>query len=148
MKAYIGAKIIQAEPMDLFTFTETQVPARSLGEGSENAPGYKVVYPDGYVSWSPKDAFEQAYREVSLGEVELIYGEEFITPGKMYPVVSSYIQAIGWEEGKLRVDINGATYEYDNVPREVFNNLLIARIPGEALAKKIKDRYPGRKVEA
>ncbi len=72
MKAYIGAKIIQAEPMDLFTFTETQVPARSLGEGTENAPGYKVVYPDGYVSWSPKAVFEQAYREVYPKEIDLI----------------------------------------------------------------------------
>lgn len=25
-------------------------------------PGYKVVYPDGYTSWSPADAFEEAYR--------------------------------------------------------------------------------------
>jgi hypothetical protein len=29
----------------------------------ENSRGYKVVYPDGYVSWSPKDVFEEAYKE-------------------------------------------------------------------------------------
>ena len=27
-------------------------------------PGYKVVYPDGYESWSPKDVFEEAYKEI------------------------------------------------------------------------------------
>ncbi len=40
MKTYIGTKIIQAEPQD---------------------EGYKVVYKDGYTSWSPKAAFEEAY---------------------------------------------------------------------------------------
>lgn len=48
MQKYIGTKIIHAEP-----------------ELKDMAPGYKVVYPDGYESWSPKDAFEEAYREAS-----------------------------------------------------------------------------------
>lgn len=52
---YIGAKIIQAEPQD-----------------REGKPGYKVTYPDGYVSWSPKATFEEAYRRVSPGEARLI----------------------------------------------------------------------------
>lgn len=55
MKCYIGAKIIQATPQ------------RKDGES-----GYKVFYPDGYISWSPKEVFEQAYREVSEGEKILI----------------------------------------------------------------------------
>lgn len=49
MKQYIGTKIIQAEPM--------------VGKNGKN--GYKVVYPDGYESWSPKDVFEEAYRETT-----------------------------------------------------------------------------------
>lgn len=48
MKSYIGAKLVKAEPQEK--------------DGKE---GYKVVYPDGYVSWSPKDVFEDAYREIS-----------------------------------------------------------------------------------
>lgn len=52
MKKYIGVKLIKAEP--------------ELKDGVE---GYKVVYPqpDGseYTSWSPKDVFEEAYREVN-----------------------------------------------------------------------------------
>ena len=52
MKKYIGTKIIEAEPM-----------SRSHGDKAED--GYKVRYPDGYESWSPKDVFEEAYREAS-----------------------------------------------------------------------------------
>ncbi len=55
MQAYIGSKIINAEPQD-----------------RDGAPGYKVVYPDNYVSWSPKAVFEEAYRLVSDGERDLI----------------------------------------------------------------------------
>lgn len=44
MKHYIGVKHIQAEPME-----------------KDGKAGYKVVYPDGYESWSPKEVFEEAY---------------------------------------------------------------------------------------
>ena len=44
MQKYIGTKMIQAEP--------------ATRDGKD---GYKVVYADGYESWSPKDVFEEAY---------------------------------------------------------------------------------------
>lgn len=47
MKTYIGTKIIQAEPKE---------------SGSQH--GYRVIYADGYESWSPKDVFEAAYVEM------------------------------------------------------------------------------------
>lgn len=47
MKNYIGVKIVKAEPED-----------------RNGIPGYKVEYPDNYISWSPKDVFEKAYREL------------------------------------------------------------------------------------
>jgi Protein of unknown function (DUF2829) len=46
VKRYIGTKIIHAEP-----------------EQRNEEPGYKVVYPDGYTSWSPAAAFDEAYRQ-------------------------------------------------------------------------------------
>lgn len=55
MKTYIGTKIIQAEPRN-----KDYGPSEQQGE-----PGYTVVYPDGYTSWSPAAAFEEAYRETS-----------------------------------------------------------------------------------
>lgn len=45
MEQYIGTKIIHAEP-----------------QSRDGKEGYRVLYPDGYVSWSPKAAFEEAYR--------------------------------------------------------------------------------------
>jgi hypothetical protein len=47
MKEYYGTKRIAAEPDDL----------------SNGEPGYALVYPDGYASWSPKAVFEASYRE-------------------------------------------------------------------------------------
>ena len=63
MKQYIGTKMVQAEPV-----LKVQGQMYGIGEivlrHDEDAEcGYKVVYPDGYVSWSPKEVFEEAYRE-------------------------------------------------------------------------------------
>lgn len=72
MKRYIGCKIIKAELMgkkEFFMMERLkQIPQW------QDEPGYKVVYPDGYVSWSPKDVFESAYREFTDGEAKLLYG--------------------------------------------------------------------------
>ncbi len=70
-KTYIGTKIIQAEPMDENVFVnkikgEPWDPKRPVREG------YKVIYPDGYISWSPKDVFETSYREITDSEKALI----------------------------------------------------------------------------
>lgn len=51
MQKYIGTKVIHAEP----SYSTSDNPP--LG-----AHGYKVMYSDGYISWSPKQAFEDAYR--------------------------------------------------------------------------------------
>jgi len=59
MKTFIGTKIIKAE-----------------SEERDGVLGYAVVYPDGYRSWSPPEAFEEAYRvsgEMNFGHaVELL----------------------------------------------------------------------------
>ena len=70
MKSYIGSKIIQAEVMDECSFLK-EVKGQDV-TNRETRPGYKVVYPDGYVSWSPQGAFETAYREITNGEKQLI----------------------------------------------------------------------------
>lgn len=57
MKTYVGVKVVCAEPSP-------------KPDGSE--PGYKVVYEDGYESWSPADVFEAAYLAVEAGDAELI----------------------------------------------------------------------------
>jgi hypothetical protein len=54
VKTYIGSKIIQGEP-----------------EEKDGKPGYKVKYPGGYTSWSPKAVFEEAYRPLNDGEAQM-----------------------------------------------------------------------------
>ena len=70
MEQYIGTKMIQAEPAFRVCFEGEKIriyvksgPVPMPEEGETWADGYKVVYPDGYESWSPRDVFEAAYRE-------------------------------------------------------------------------------------
>ena len=70
MKKYIGTKIIKAMPG---TMAESQAlksgmtieQAKNMfrNSGTRDQDGYIVEYPDGYISWSPTKAFEEAYRE-------------------------------------------------------------------------------------
>ena len=65
MKTYIGTKIIQAEPafrIDGKIYPESGPVPRSMNREE----GYRVHYPDGYESWSPKDVFEQAYLPLTV----------------------------------------------------------------------------------
>jgi len=63
MKKYLGVKIIQAEPMFEAKFIN-QVKNEDVPASCQNREGYKVVYEDGYTSWSPKEVFEKAYKEI------------------------------------------------------------------------------------
>jgi hypothetical protein len=64
MEQYLGVKLVEAETMTLgdynnsrgWTIPENEDPARE---------GYRILYPDGYISWSPKEIFEDAYRRVT-----------------------------------------------------------------------------------
>lgn len=74
MKTYIGTKIIQAEPAKRYwmedgrkyVVTRNEVVAQEIVAAATACDeGYKVVYKDGYTSWSPKAVFEKAYRETN-----------------------------------------------------------------------------------
>ena len=57
---YIGVKIVKATPM---THNDASKKGWTRdGIATLDEDGYKVVYPDGYISWSPKSVFEEAYR--------------------------------------------------------------------------------------
>lgn len=61
MKKYIGTKQIEAKPMNRGDYNKHRgwnVP----DDENPNDEGYLVKYKDGYVSWSPKKQFEEAYR--------------------------------------------------------------------------------------
>lgn len=63
MVNYIGIKKIKAEPMtrgDYNKFRGWNIPENK----NPNDKGYIVKYSDGYISWSPKSVFEEAYDEI------------------------------------------------------------------------------------
>ena len=62
MSMYIGTKIVKAMPM---TMTEAQeVLGREIKPATVELDGYLVEYKDGYMSWSPKSVFDDAYRKL------------------------------------------------------------------------------------
>lgn len=71
MNTFIGTKIVQAAPALRLDDGKGNVRIELLRNNPMPMPGdavdmgYKVVYEDGYESWSPQDVFEKAYRKVS-----------------------------------------------------------------------------------
>ena len=55
---YVTTKIVRAEPCNL-----------------EGQDGYRVYYPDGYISWCPKFEFERTSRPIGMLEAVLIKKE-------------------------------------------------------------------------
>ena len=63
MDKYIGTKLIEAEPMNLGDYNKFKgwdIPK----DENPLREGYKVKYSDDYISWSPKEEFEKAYRHI------------------------------------------------------------------------------------
>ena len=63
MKEYIGIKLVRAEPAFLCDgriYPKDKPYPRSMNLKD----GYRVVYKDGYESWSPKEIFEEAYKPI------------------------------------------------------------------------------------
>lgn len=61
LKKYIGTKEVSATPawlIDVTVYPKDGFDPRSMNRKD----GYKVVYEDGYESWSPKDVFEKIYK--------------------------------------------------------------------------------------
>lgn len=54
-KAYVGTKLVRVYP-----------------QTKDGRAGYTILYPDGYESWSPKESFDGAYREVTQMEKALV----------------------------------------------------------------------------
>jgi len=96
MKRYIGTKVIHAEPED------------RPDESPSQTEGYKVVYADGYESWSPKDTFEEAYREAS----GLTFGLAVEALKKGYKLARA-----GWNgKGMFVFLVNGSTFNVSRAP--------------------------------
>lgn len=79
LRHYLGVKILQAEPMTAAEFANHR--QHPYAAEDEHREGYRVVYPDGYESWSPKEVFEAAYlpltdpTRITPTEIEAFRGE-------------------------------------------------------------------------
>ena len=69
MKSYVGTKIIQAKPMNLGDYNKYR--GWTIPDEDPDREGYLVKYSDDYESWSPKEAFEIAYRPITSAEQKL-----------------------------------------------------------------------------
>ena len=110
MQKYIGTKIIEAEPCKAWKDTK-------LHKAGED--GYKVRYPDGYESWSPKDVFEEAYRPTDCMNFGLAIEAAkkgakitrrgwngkgmflYYVPEGRYPAITDAAKSIAAEDGKV-----------------------------------------------
>lgn len=97
----------------------------------DGKPGYGVIYADGYTSWSPKAAFEDAYR-VSEGDgQQLTFGDalHFLKLGKK-------VARAGWNGKGLWLELQQPDahskmtlpYVYLNYPQDA-QNTPGARVP-------------------
>lgn len=68
MKKYVGVKLIEAQPMTRGDYNKYRgwiIPENE----NPNDEGYLLKYSDEYVSWSPKQVFDEAYREYRVNEL-------------------------------------------------------------------------------
>jgi hypothetical protein len=78
----------------------------------DDKPGYAVKYADGYVSWSPKDVFEEAYRVTEGSAQALTFGDalHFLQQGKK-------VARHGWNgKGQFLFLVPGSTFKVNRPP--------------------------------
>lgn len=110
MEKFIGIKKIEAEPMtrgEYNKFRGWTIPE----DENPSDEGYIIKYPDDYVSWSPKSAFEEAYSKI--GDKPLIdtvflmkskdYKERFIAEYQQLAIRYKGLKAMleKWDKGEL-----------------------------------------------
>lgn len=116
MKQYTGTKTVKAMPM---TMTKAQkVLGREIKPATVEEDGYLVEYKDGYMSWSPKSVFEEAYHEansVNFGRAVALLkagfavkrkswsGGKFLyyVPSASYPSMTDIVKSIADKDGKV-----------------------------------------------
>ena len=110
MQTYIGTKIVRAIPV-----------IREFGKDKED--DYKVIYPSGFVSFSPKAVFEEAYHPIDGMNFGLAI--EAVKKGKK-------CRRAGWNgknqhiELATRISYMTAGGVYMNVEHEAIGNKAIA----------------------
>ena len=115
MNKYVGIKILKhAEQMTHGEYAvekfgeDNAIHTTEFSKQSKDSLGYKVVYEDGYVSWSPKDVFEAAYRPIT--ELTFGFAIEAARAGhrvarRSWGSVSSFVYYVPGGEYKTQTDV-------------------------------------------
>lgn len=110
MKQYIGTKIIMAKPMTRGEYNIYRGWTIPENENPEDE-GYLVKYSDDYESWSPKEAFDEAYRECD----NMTFGLAIEAMKKGYRVARK-----GWNGKKQYIEL-ASNISYVNAAGDVIN---------------------------
>ena len=109
MTCYIGTKLILGREMNLgeynlhrgWTIPEDEDPEKE---------GYLVSYPDDYISWSPKDVFEESYRPTSEGTMSFSGALAMLKGGIK-------VARIGWNgKGMFLFMVDGSQFAVNRAP--------------------------------
>ena len=118
MKQYIGTKIIMAKPMtrgEYNIYRGWKIPENENPEDE----GYLVKYSDNYESWSPKEAFDEAYRECN----NMTFGLAIEAMKKGYRVARK-----GWNGKKMCIFLTkGSDVQFQNLKQHNQDALCCAR---------------------
>lgn len=117
MKTFIGTKIVKATPMTRLAYNQLRGWTLPANENGDDA-GYLVEYTDGgkpnlegydgYVSWSPAEQFDNAYRETS----GLTFGLAIEALKKGHKVARA-----GWNgKGMFLFLVPGSTFQVSRAP--------------------------------
>jgi len=118
MDNYIGVKLIKAEPCTRGEHSISKGFDKVLGGDAEDE-GYKVIYPDGYESWSPKEAFETTYFKIgedsklSPKDVEDFTGRIMSVPLSLKSTLVSCSPMIKFEKFAILSCLDEEEYDRD-----------------------------------
>lgn len=103
-KDYYGTKRITAWPETRTTAVDPNDPSK----GNKTEEGYAVKYADGYISWSPKDVFEEAYQLITA----MSFGHAIAAMKEGHKVARQ-----GWNGKDMFLFlVNGSTFKVNRPP--------------------------------
>ena len=148
LQEYKSHKIVKAEPM-------MRKEAERIGLVRDIKPndigdeeGYKVVYSDSYISWSPKKTFEDGYSlEVSIGKNQKTSTEEMIkakgltAPRVTKELIASRIKNVTYTEVPTP---SGSMLRFCMI--EMINGFVVTGEPSASVSPENDDAEIGMKI--
>lgn len=126
MHKYIGTKVVKAYPCPAW---------KNAGGHKVGDEGYKVIYEDGYVSWSPKDVFEKHYKksDTYIDRMKIEYEELQDRRMKLIDFLEYHRDLINDNEYYQMTDQLAVMSEYASVLRQRID---YAKLKAEMITEK------------